>query len=244
MLVMTPRQPRDRRRWTTTLAADIPPGPDGQPAHEAGAEVTVITAVNLLGVGGVSFAVPRPSTLLLEAAEQHLRVAARLRAQAVKQVRRVRWIQPGMEWSFANEQLVMDFFREAIAGIICAFAALDNLANELLPWDFAYTDPDVGQTRTREDLERNSGIELRLSRVAALATGRTNLRTADPELWRRLTQLKVLRDDLVHAKANQALPADDVYGSIFARVFNALDVDARSIVDDVRAAADHYLGRP
>lgn len=230
-----PLENLSRRRWETTLAEAVPEGPEGQPAHPAGTTVTLTSAVQVKELGGISFTVPRLSTLMLEAAVNHARTGERLRARAVAQTRVVRWTQPGIERTFTNEPLVFDAFREAAAAIVCAFAALDNLANELLPWDFVYTDPDGGADRTREQLEANAGIELRLSRVAAAATQRPNLRADNPELWQRLVDLKKLRDDISHAKASQAAAPDH---SIFARVFLA---PLEQIVADVSAAADHYL---
>lgn len=144
----------DWRRWETTLASDVPAGPDGQPAHPAGSKIVVITAVEIPDVGGVSFPVPRPSSLLFDAAARHVKLATRLRTQAVRQTKAGQWVQPGMERSFTNEPLVMDFFREAMAGVICVHAALDNFANELMPSDFVY-DAD-GQRRTRVQLEERS----------------------------------------------------------------------------------------
>ena len=226
------------RRWSTTLAVDVPAGPEGQPAHPAGSEVTVSTSVVVEGIGGCWFSVPRPSALLREAAEHHANRAVRLRTQALKQIRRVRWSQPGFGLAFSNESLLMDFFREAMAGVICAHAALDNLANELLPAGFVFADA-TGRARSREDLEATSGLELRLSRVAAAATGRPNLRAAEPSLWARLMALKSLRDDITHAKADQAFSLDDPNAAIFAR---ALLAPLDTMIADIDAAADHYLG--
>jgi hypothetical protein len=233
------RSRADWRRWETTLTSDVPAGPDGQPAHPAGSTIVAVTAVHIPDVGGVSFPVPRPSSLLFDAASTHVKRATRLRAQAVKQTQARQWVQPGMERSFTNEPLVMDFFREAMAGVICVHAAFDNFANELMPSDFVY-DAD-GERRTRTQLEESSGIELRLSRVAAAATGRPNLRTADERLWDRLMALKDLRDDISHAKAEQAYSPGDPHGSVFARIFNA---PLAQHLDDFEAVKAHYTASP
>lgn len=227
-----------RRRWTSTLAEALPTGPEGQPAHPVGSEIAVLTYVSVPGRGPVSFIVPRPSVLLMESAERHLSTAARLRDQTGKQVRRVKWSQPGYEWSFANESLVFDFFSQAMAGIVLAFASLDNLANELMPFDFVYTD-EKGHTKTREVLEASSGVELRLSRVAAAATGKPNLRVESPDLWSRIVKLKQLRDDLAHAKAEHSLPEAGVQTSIFARVYEA---PLKQIASDIRNVSEYFLG--
>jgi hypothetical protein len=81
--------------------------------------------------------------------------------------------------------------------------------------------PDKGTTNTRLDLEQGSGVEMRLSRVAAAATQRPRPRTLYPDLWERLMMLKSLRDDISHANAAQAASPGSMYGSIFARMFDA-----------------------
>src|SRR5688572_14772973 len=78
----------ERRRWTSTLAERMPEGPQGQPAHQVGAEVTVADLVEVPNVGQVSITVARPSALLLGSATLHARKAARLREVAAKQIGR------------------------------------------------------------------------------------------------------------------------------------------------------------
>ena len=105
-----------------------------------------------------------------------------------------------------------------------------------MPADFTYQDPDGGPDRSREQLEALGRIELRLSRVAAAATGRPNIRNAQPELWQRLMDLKSLRDDVAHAKVDQAYGIDD--DTVFGRLFKA---DFRGMIDDIGTVAIHYL---
>ncbi|MCP3877278.1 MAG: hypothetical protein GY701_02620 [Sulfitobacter sp.] len=228
----------ERRRWTSTLASPLPEGPQGQPGASIGAEVSVVDAVVVPDVGAVSMAVPRPSTLFLSQATWHLKKADRLRAACSQQVRDVKWGQPGLTRRFTNEPLVYDFFEHAMAGIVLAHTALDNALNELLPEDFTYTD-DKGQTRDREQIETGTGIELRLTRIAADATGVPNIRSAEPELFDRAMELKALRDDLGHAKLDRNYRGDASKGTVFSELF-ALDL--QEIVDTVSEVADYYRG--
>ena len=228
---------RARRRWVAKLAEPIPEGPNGQPAHPAGSEITLVTPVQVPGVGPVSVAVPRMSTLIHDAAERHLKKAVRLRAATMAQTRPIRSAPQSGDRVFSNEDLTHDFFGEAAAGVILAAAALDNLANELMPWDFVFQDEGSGQARTRVDLERSAGLELRLSRVASAATNRANLRTHDPALWSRLMAIKELRDDVAHAKADQAYALDD--GSLLGRLFAA---DLADFGAAIQEASEHYVG--
>lgn len=212
------KKPRkDRRRWVTRLTEDVPPGPQGQPSHKAGTEVTVVQIIELQGLGKVSFAAPTPSSLLLEAAKPHVQRADRFRKELPQQIATGGWRQPFADAAFTNEALVYDFFQEAMAGILLVHAALDSFANELMPDGFVF-DHD-GKTYTREELEQR-GIELRLSRVAAAATGRPNMMSSDVLLWDRFVEMKTLRDDIAHLKASGAYSTRDLAGTIWQRLFD------------------------
>lgn len=214
----------------------MPAGPDGQPAHEVGAEVSVIDLVEVPGVGGVSITVPRPSLLLLATAEHHLQKAERLRDAATKQVGPGKWVQPGFEIGFTNEPLVFDFFEHAMAGVVLAHTALDNVLNELLPADFVFL-ADDGTSWDRERIESSMGIERRLTQVAAAATGRPNLRHENPDLYDRAMTLKVLRDDLGHAKRDRGYGGAALNRTIFSDLF---ETDLVGLGAAVQAIGDHY----
>src|SRR5688572_16391184 len=112
---------RDRRYVVTTLTKDVPPGPQGQPGHKAGTEVVLITAVDVEGLGGASFATRRPSELLLHEAKSELARAVRLRSRCLRQTSRPKWTQPAITRRLTNDQLVFDFFGAAMAGVVQAY---------------------------------------------------------------------------------------------------------------------------
>lgn len=230
----------DPRRWTTRLAAPVPPGPAGQPGHDAGAAVTVSHLVSLPEVGNLSMSVPRASALLLRPALAHLQRAVRLRRQLPNQVVRGKWVQPGHEFGFSNETLVFDFFEEAMAGVVLAHTAVDNFANECLPQDFEYLD-EKGIRHSRELVERTFGLEKRLSRVVSQATGRPNLQADNHRLWERVMELKSLRDDIGHAKLERTYsgpdPSSRVEETIYGRL---LATDLLEHHRTVVAVAEHY----
>lgn len=229
---------RDRRRWVTTLAADVPPGPAGQPAHAAGAEVAVIMPVVLTEVGVVSLTVPRPSALLLASAHHHINRALRLRGQLAKQVKRGKWVQPGLELGFSNDELVFDFFEEAMAGVVLAHTALDNFTIECLPEDARWHHPEQNRDLNRLEIE-SLGVENRLSRVLAEVLDRPNLRTQRPDTWERVMELKALRDDVGHARRRTGYTqvGEDPLAGLFSRILAA---DLRAITDAVDVALTHY----
>lgn len=227
---------RERRRWTSTLATAIPAGPEGQPQHDVGAEASVIDLVEVPGTGSVSITVPRPSLLLLGQAEHHMRTAERLREAAKKQIRRDKWVQPAFELSFTNERLVFDFFEHAMAGIVLAHTALDNVLNELLPADFVFL-ADDSTSWDRQRIESSMGIERRITQVAAAATGRPNLRSDKPELFAQAMTLKRMQDDLGHAKRDRAYGGPDLNRTIFSDLF---DADLVGLGATVSAIGDHY----
>lgn len=231
------RKPRrDRRRWTGHLSEDVPAGPQGQPAHAAGAEFAVIDLIDVPDVGAVSLSVPKPSALLLRPASAHLHRASRLRRTAASQVGRGRWVQPGFELKFTNEQVVYDFLEEAMAGIVLAHAALDNALNELLPPDFEFTD-EKGERWSAERIEGYMGLERRLTQVAAAATGRPNLRSVRPELVAEAIALKKLRDDIGHARRDRTYGGPNLLRTVFSDLFA---YDLERVVGIVEDVSEHY----
>lgn len=229
---------RERRRWTTTLAADVPTGPQGQPAHKAGATVAVVHLVALPEVGNVSMTVPRPSAIALDAAEKHVKRAMRLRKQLAGQTKRGRWIQNGHEVGFSNEELVYDFLEEASSAVILMHTALDNFANEQLPADFTFVMPG-GQTVDRAQIEGHMSLPRRLDEVLPNVVGVVSIKSAEPASWDLLSTLKSLRDDLGHVHLEQTYSGanEDPSESVWSRL---LAVDLEELMAAVEKAISHY----
>jgi len=141
---------------------------------------------------------------------------------------------------------LFDFFEEAISGIVLAYAALDNFANEALPTGYVvFTDED-GKNYTREQIEATVGLEKRLSRVLSDALSRPNLRVDKPDLYERAVEIKKLRDDIGHSKlttgyagpGNQGLDQARIMGTIFSRLL-AYPLNA---VETINEVMEHYTG--
>ena len=229
---------RERRRWTTTLAEPVPEGPQGQPAHPAGAEVAVIHLVYLPEAGAVSMTVPRPSTLLLDVAEAHAKRATRLRKQLPRQTKAGRWIQPGHELQFSNEDLVYDYLQDAMAAVLLLHTALDNFANEQLP-EVLTVDDVAGHPVDRSQIESSWGLPKRLNVVLPLITGRTSIQAAQPALWTLLMDLKDLRDSIGHIHLEESFTrlGEDPRLSIFSRL---LSHDLMALFNAVQDAMEYY----
>ena len=228
---------RERRRWTTTLAEPVPPGPAGQPGHPAGAEIAVIHRVVLPGTGAVSMTVPRPSAMLLDLAEPHVKRGVRLRAQLPRQIKQGKWIQPGFELGFSNELLLYDFLQEAMGSVLLLHTALDNYVNESLPADFKMSHGD--QAVDRSQVEGFWGLPTRLTVVLPAISGFESIETARPELWDDLNLLKGLRDGIGHVHREHAYtgPKDDPAGSIFSKL---LKTDLTRLLAVVETAMEYY----
>jgi len=224
-----------RRRWISTLASALPAGPQGQPSHDVGAMIAVIDLVDVPDIGNVSMAVPRPSMLLLEPAITHMIRAGRLRDAAKKQIGKGKWIQLGFELRFTNEELVYDFFGEAMAGVILAHAALDNVLNELVPKGFVHNSKDGEWNRER--IEKSMGLERKLTEIAPIATGCPNVRDANVELFDQAMRLKVLRDDIGHAKLDRGYGGPESRRTIFSDLFSA---DLLGLTRCVQEVGEHY----
>jgi hypothetical protein len=125
-----------------------------------------------------------------------------------------------------------------MAGIVLAHTALDNYANECIPADFAYTD-DGRRTLQRVEVERR-GIQLRLSRIVAAATGRPNLRESNSNLWDRVEELKALRDDISHARWEVGFSHESPELTIYARLIG--DPNLLRHQETVAEVMSHYTG--
>lgn len=214
---------RQRRRWTSTLASPIPEGPQGQPAHEIGAVVAVTHLMKVPNVGNISSTVPKPSALLMGPAESHMRRATELQKRIPGTLKRAEWSQPGHEVSVSDEDLLFDFFEEAMAFVLLLYAVLDAWANEQLPASVVWTNPK-GETFGREAIEGRLGLELRLSRVLPEAAGQSPL-TEHPKFVATFKALKRIRDSVAHVHLDETYtgygkdPADSLFSQLLALEF-------------------------
>lgn len=226
---------RERRRWTGRVAADIPEGPTGQPAHAAGATWSAVHVVVLPEVGRVFMTVPLPSQMMLEAAEGHAKRAVRLRKQLPNQTERVKWTMPGHELRFSNEKLLYDCLQDSMAAVLLGHTALDNFLNEAIPADFEWTD-DKGQVVGRQQIEGHWGLEKKLDLILPRVTGKESVQTGLPETWARCQDIKALRDLIghTHYEATYTGPHDDPESSLYSRLL-ACDLEVLvQVADDVR----------
>jgi hypothetical protein len=185
---------RDRRLLVTKLAEDVPAGPQGQPAHKAGSDLVHITAAKVEGVGGVSFATPRPSELLLHEAKATLARAARLRKQCLSQTRRRKWTQPGIDLRITNDQLVFDFFGTAMSGIVQTYTAIDARLNEF----FTRPVTHKGQEIPVDQVQGYWSVERKMDYLVA-NSGLTWL--DESSLRSDVRELKELRDMVIHIRS-------------------------------------------
>jgi hypothetical protein len=192
-LSLMPR--RDRRYAVTQLAKDVPPGPQGQPGHKAGAEVVLITAVDIKGLGGTSFPTPRPSELLLHESKSDLARAVRLRTQSLRQINRPKWTQPGIAYELTNSELLFDFLGAAMIGVVQAYTAVDARLNEF----FTDSVSHQGQSVPVEQVQGYWSVDKKLEYVTD-ATGATWF--DEQRLRDELEDLKALRDMIVHVRTD------------------------------------------
>jgi hypothetical protein len=185
--------------------------------------------------GRISIPVPSAASMLLRQAEHRLASAADLRIQLPSTIRQGLWVQADHEYDL-DEDLTFDFLELAMAGVLLAHSALDNFSIELLPESPTYADPDTGEVHDREWIE-SLGVEYRLSRIASNVTGRPNIRTHDAALWQQLSELKDLRDAVVHARweTGYSRSGDD---TIYGRLLR--DSDVRRHGETVAEVMDHY----
>ncbi|MGH2656901.1 MAG: hypothetical protein ACRDIZ_09455 [Actinomycetota bacterium] len=129
-----------------------------------------------------------------------------------------------------------------MAGTVLCHAALDSWANESIPDGFEME--IKGEQLDKHHLEQR-GIEWRLSLIMSTVTSRPNLKSANPDLWERVLNLKALRDDIAHVRRPVAYASEyaggDPQRTIYARLLNeGLDV----FPGTVEAVMDHYGTAP
>lgn len=226
----------DRRvAFARVLAEPTHAGKGWYFAHEAGAPVVVGNTVTV-GANTLAFPLPLPSELLLQIAEPHLVLATKLRRTVLETAHTLNDLYPDHK-SVSNHDLLFNFLQEAMAGVSLVYAALNNFANEHIPREFEME--LHGDLLDRDALIRR-GIELRLSRVLAEATGEPNLKEHKTEIWQQILHLKDLRDAIEHADGGmEALKTGpDVQSTIFAKLLNEEDYTA--LAAHVRNVIDMY----
>lgn len=187
----------------------------------------------------VSMPVPKPSAMFLDLAETHAKRAVRLRPRLARQLKPIRWGQPASSnRQFSDVQLVFDYLQEAMAGILLAFTAIDNAANEAMPADFSMLDAG-GAIVGRSQIEGRWGLAKRLALVLPVITGKPSIETAKPGIWLTLETLKRLRDDLGHVHYDQSYtaPGQDPREGLFSRLFA---VDLLELISAVKGTIDYY----
>lgn len=186
---------RDRRRAVSELVSELPPGPEGQPGHKPGAEVVLIMGLDIPEIkeGGISIAVPNGSELLLHQSCIQAERSQKLRKAVLKSVKRSKWVQHGHEYN-VSDATAFDYFEAAMSTVVLAHAAIEQFSLEIIPIDFVFSDGTKTMDRV---VLQNKGIEFRLSKVAAAATGRQNLMN-EHSLWHEFQYLKSIRDGIIH----------------------------------------------
>lgn len=229
---------RDRRLLTTRLAKDVPAGQQGQPEHKAGDELVHITAVQVEDVGGVSFATPRASELILQEAKASLKRAARLRAKCLSQVRKIRWTQPGIKYRLSNDQLVFDFFGAAMSGIVDAYTAVDARLNEYFTTSITHEGQEVSTAQVQ-------GYWSASKKLTVVVAETEYDWLADEALVARLAELKELRDIVSHVRSEHLRAGhpefleDGSRNLLWSRLLNDSDLErfgrlAEKLLDGLR----------
>lgn len=135
-----------------------------------------------------------------------------------------------------NMEMFFDLLQELMAGVVLMHAALDAFASEEIPEDFVYVD-ERGREQNRDEL-LGRGIELRLSRVLAASTGLDNIRTAKPDTWQRLEELKTLPDAVAHGLRPLFVLAQAAADNIYSRLAAA---DVAGMLAAVEETMEHYI---
>lgn len=227
----------------TTLAQDMPPGPQGQPGHKKGAEVVVASMINSRNLGRFTVVTPNPVFFYLNSAERHILETKTL----IKKIN-----QSNKEWHMYNDTdaLPNDKFRnlnkdqlyiyieKTILIPIFLFTAIEAFANQVIPKSATYSRVQMRWPfyvrMDREQIERYLSTGEKLSLILRNAYGK-NIKGV--HLWDSFRKIKRLRDELVHLKI-QDQSSVVAYNDLFLRL---IDTDFEKLFDDTKEIMKFFV---
>lgn len=138
---------------------------------------------------------------------------------------------PNKSWPLAVSHSYV--FRVKSISVIFAFSSCEAFLNQTLP-DFKKISFPGGKSYSKQEIERYMGFEKKVKAVSIHM--QKDFTTLHPHKFKRLVELKELRDKLIHLKEVKqgiAVSYNNIYQSI-------LDVDIKRIINTVKAFINFY----
>ncbi len=103
--------------------------------------------------------------------------------------------------SVVKEDVVFDFIESIVISVSFAYTAVEAFINSLIPSDFIFPYKDNGILKNVDCfyIQRNIPIDIKIKKVIPKAL-QVNFHANSFKLWRKFTDLKKYRDELIHLK--------------------------------------------
>ena len=121
---------------------------------------------------------------------------------------------------------VFDFFQEFSAEVLFSFSAIEAFANEVIPKGYIYESTNSKKEKInliKAEIERQVPLDEKLKRVIPLAFSIKS--PIGTKSWQKYTDLKKIRDRLVHLKSEDRKPSGPEHQTIWGLMIAERDAD-------------------
>ena len=231
--------------FKTTLAEDVPTGPQGQPAHKKGSEVNIASMIETKRLGSFLMVTPNPVFFYLNSAEENIKDIGRLLRKIDSTNKQVVFpgssVKPAQTFRDLDDRLVYQFYEKAIEVPILLFTAIEAFSNQLIPKDFVYKKKKAGllifergKMMNKVEVERWVGSDEKLSKVLH---GIKNKQLKDTHLWSEYKKIKKLRDEVTHLKTREQSSVV-AYNQLYK---DLVDVDYQGLFNSTKELIEFYV---
>lgn len=209
-----------RLKAITTLAKPFSM-PGSELRHEKGAAVMLTTFAKFRG-HILSFGVPNMSAIFLNFSNelwQESEIYFKNSNNFVEPISR--HLLPGT-LDIKDRGLFFDMLEKRMGAIVFAFTALESFANDSIPLEYNYeqdrNDKKYLEKYNKEQIEKNLNLDTKLS---VILPNIYNVKSPKSKTtWSKYTELKKLRDRIVHLKSQDMASKDANTKTIWSDVIN------------------------
>lgn len=190
--------------FKTTLAKDMPAGPQGQPVHEKGTEFSFASAIDTEKLGKFIMVTPNPVFFYFNFTEQ---LIEEFKNELISiDSSQKEWhmfgsadTTPTDKFRNLDNDLLYSCIQKAMAIPIFLFTAMEAFANQMIPENYIYKAKRADKVLEfdKKQIERCVGTE---EKIGIILSDIYSKELKQSPLWAIFKDLKDLRDSLVHLK--------------------------------------------
>ncbi len=184
----------------TTLASDMPAGPNGQPAHKKGAGVASMQKTVSKSLGEIYFIPPNPVHLYLNHAEKLIKSRKyyfnKCKNSIIENTFPLANGKTEKMRSIRDYKYICNFFERSLLIPITLFSAIESFCNQCIPEDYKYKNKK-GIELNKLEIERYIGTDKKLKKILKEIF---NKDITKEKIWSDFWQIKDLRDEIMHLK--------------------------------------------